>query len=178
MKKHFPALLLMLAPIALPAASLDVLKLPDFRGLEARASDSVNLSVDPWMLNLMGGFIKDGDDDAADTKRIMKGIKSIQIRSFEFDQDFAYPAAEIEGVRRQLNAPGWSRLLQTHNAATSENVDMYLMIEEQQPRAFALIRSEPKSFTIISVVGTVSVQDMAKLQSHFNLSRLRAFAVL
>ncbi len=178
MKNYFAALLLALAPGILLAALPGELKLPDFAGLEARASDSVNLSLDPWMLNLMGGFIKDSDVDVADTKRILKGIKSIQIRSFEFDQDFAYPAAEIEGVRRQLNAPGWNRLLQTHNAETSENVDMYLMSEDQQPRGFALICSEPKSFTIISIVGTVSIQDMAKLQSHLNLSRFRASAVL
>ena len=177
MKSRF-SILISLIPGILLAATPGELLLPDFRGLEARASDSVNISLDPWLLNLMGVVMNASDADAADTKRIMRGIKSIQIRSFEFDKDFAYPAAEIDGVRRQLNAPGWNRLLQTHNAASSENVDIYLLSEDQQPRGFALICSEPKSFTIINIVGTVNVQDLAKLQSRLDLSKLRASAVL
>jgi hypothetical protein len=177
MKRLF-AVLVFLMPGILFAALPGELVLPDFRGLEARASDSVNISIDPWLLNLMGVVMNGSDADAADTRRIMKGIKSIQIRSFEFDKEFAYPAAEIEGVRRQFQAPGWNRLLQTHNAANSEKVDIYLLSEDQQPRGFALVCSEPKSFTIINIVGSVNVQDLAKLQSRLDLSRLRASAVL
>lgn len=178
MKSHVATLLFALLPGILLGASPGELKMPDFKGLEARASDSVNLSLNPWLLHLASGLISDEDADSEETKRVMKSIKSIQIRSFEFAQDLAYPETEIEGLRRQLDAPGWNRLVQTHSAKTGENVDIYLMSENQQPRGFALISSQPRAFTIINIVGTFDVRDMATLQRHFDLARFRAAAVL
>ena len=55
------------------------------------------------------------DKDAAATKQLLKGIQSIQIRSYEFATDFAYSAADIDAVRSQLAVPGWNQLVQVHN---------------------------------------------------------------
>ena len=175
MKTSMGTLFLVLMPALLLAASPDELKLPDFRNLEERASQSVNLSLDPGMLHLAGAFINAGGDaDFADAVRIIRGIRSIQIRRFEFDKVSEYPAEEVETVRHQLVGPGWNRLLQTRSA--NEKVDIYLLSEDQQPRGFALISSGPREFTVINIVGTLRIEDLSKLQRRLNLSRLRAAA--
>jgi hypothetical protein len=145
------------------------LKLPDFRGLAEKATDSVHISLGPWLLRTFGHLISDSDADSADTKRILAGIKSIEIHSFTFATDFAYSAADIDGVRRQLSAPGWSQLMQVRDSKKNENVDMYVMMDDNHAGGFALIASEPREFTIINIVGAFNPEDLPKLQKHLHI---------
>jgi hypothetical protein len=145
------------------------LKLPDFRGLSEKAVDSVHISLGPWLLHAVGGFINDSDSDSAATKRMLSGIKSIEIHSFTFATDFAYSVADIDGVRRQLSAPGWSQLMQIHDSKKDENVDMYVLMDDNRASGFALIASEPREFTIINIVGSFNPDDLPKLEKHLHI---------
>jgi hypothetical protein len=145
------------------------LKLPDFKGLAEKATDSVHISLGPWLLHTFGHFIDDSDPDDAATKRMLSGIKSIEIHSFTFATDFAYSAADIDSVRRQLSAPGWSQLMQVRDSKKNENVDMYVMMDDNHAGGFALIASEPREFTIINIVGSFNPDDLPKLQKHLHI---------
>ncbi|HEX3948394.1 MAG TPA: DUF4252 domain-containing protein [Steroidobacteraceae bacterium] len=145
------------------------LKLPEFKSLAGKATESVNISLSPWLLHMAGSFIDDKDADSVATKRILAGIKSIQVRSFQFASDNAYSTADIDGVRSQLAGPGWSQIMQVHHREKSEDVDMYVLIENNVTKGFALIASEPREFTIINIVGTLKVEDLQKLESHLHL---------
>ena len=165
------ALACLLAPV-LSVAQDAQLKLPEFRALAAKATESVNISLSPWLLRMAGAFIDDKDEDAAATKHLLAGIKSIQVRSYQFAADNAYSPADIEAVRSQLAAPGWSRIMQVHQREKSEDVDMYILIENNVTKGFALIASEPREFTIINIVGSISIEDLPKLQSHLHLPKI------
>jgi hypothetical protein len=145
------------------------LKLPDFKGLSEKATDSVHISLGPWLLQMASGFISDSDTDGADTKRMLSGIKSIEIHSFTFATDFAYSLADIDGVRRQLSAPGWSQLMQVHDGKKNEDVDMYVLMQDNHSSGFALVASEPREFTIINIVGSFDPEDLPKLQKHLHI---------
>jgi hypothetical protein len=147
------------------------LKMPDFRGLAEKATDSVHISLGPWLLHTAAHFISDSDSDpdSAATKRLFCGIKSIEIHSFTFATDFAYSLADIDSVRRQLSAPGWSQLMQVHNSKKNENVDMYVMMVDNHAGGFALIASEPREFTIINIVGSFNPDDLPELQKHLHI---------
>jgi hypothetical protein len=147
------------------------LKLPEFKSLAAKATESVNISLSPWLLHMAGTFMDDKDPDSAAAKHMLAGIKSIQVRSYQFADDNAYPAAEIDAVRNQLTGPGWSQIMQVHQREKSENVDMYVLIENNVTKGFALIASEPREFTIINIVGTISLSDLPKLESHLHLPK-------
>ncbi len=146
------------------------LKLPEFRSLAAKATETVNISLSPWLLHMAGSFIDDKDEDSVATKRLLAGIKSIEVRSFQFASDNAYSAADIDAVRNQL--AGWSQIMQVHHREKSEDVDMYVLIEDSVTKGFALIASEPREFTIINIVGSISVEDLPKLQSHLHLPKV------
>jgi hypothetical protein len=154
------------------AAAQDAkLNLPDFSSLEGKATESVNVTLNPWLLRIAAASMDDSDADSAATKKLLSGIKSIEIRNFQFATDFAYSAADINGVRRQLAAPGWSQLMQVHDRKNSKDVDMYILVENDRTRGFALIASEPREFTIINIVGSISVEDLPRLQNYLHLPK-------
>ena len=148
------------------------LKLPDFSSLAGKATESVNLSINPWLLRIAAAVIDDKDADSAATKKLLSAIKSIEIRNYQFATDFAYPTADIDAVRRQLAAPGWSPLIQVRDRKKGENVDMFILTENDRTRGFALIASEPREFTIINIVGSISVEDLPRLQNHLHLPKV------
>src|ERR1700733_15514120 len=92
------ALACVLTPV-LSVAQDAQLKLPEFRSLAAKATESVNISLSPWLLRMAGAFIDDKDEDAAATKQMLAGIKSIQVRSYQFAADNSYSLADIDAVR-------------------------------------------------------------------------------
>jgi hypothetical protein len=168
---------LALACLLLPtvgAAQDARLKLPDFSSLAGKAIESVNITLSPWMLHLAGAFIDEKDPDAAATKHLLAGIKSIQVRSYQFATDFAYSSADIESVRKQLSAPGWSQLMQVHHRDKSEDVDVYILVENNLTKGFALISSEPRQFTIVNIVGSLNIDDLPKLQGQLHLPKVTA----
>jgi hypothetical protein len=165
------ALACLLLP-ALAAAQDAKLKLPNFGSLTDKATESVNISLSPWLLRIAAASIDDKDPDSAATKKLLAGIQSIEIRSYQFATDFAYSAADIDAVRLQLAAPGWSQLLQVHDRKKSEDVDMYILVENDRTNGFALIASEPRQFTIINIVGSISVEDLPRLQNHLHLPKV------
>jgi hypothetical protein len=148
--------------------------MPDFKPLEAKAKDCVNISLGPWLIHSMGLFLDEKDPQDAATKKLLSGIRSIQVRSCEFDSDAAYSRADVEVVRRQLTAPGWTSMMSVHERDSGEDVDMYMLIENEQTRGFALIASEPREFTIINIVGSIDMSDLPKLQKQLHIGRLIA----
>jgi hypothetical protein len=170
------ALACLLLPV-LSVAQDAQLKLPEFRSLAGKATESVNISLSPWLLRMAGAFIDDKDEDAAATKHLLAGIKSIQVRSYQFAAENAYSPADIDAVRSQLAGPGWNQVMQVHHREKNEDVDMYVLIENNVTKGFALIASEPREFTIINIVGSINVSDLPKLQSHLHLPKVGETAV-
>jgi hypothetical protein len=112
-----------LACLLLPgwgAAHDATLILPDFSSLAGKATESVNVSLNPWLLRIAAACVDANDPDGAATKKLLSGIKSIEVRNYTFATDFAYSAADIDAVRRQLAGPGWSQLAQVHDAIVAE----------------------------------------------------------
>ena len=159
----------LLIPPAVVGGEIGSVDLPDLQGLQHQATDSVNISLDPWLLGTMSAFMDDKDADSAAMKKMLSGIKSIQIRSFAFGTDFVYPASAIDGIRQQLSAPGWSKMVQVHNHKEREDVDIYLMMDQHRANGFALIASDPRQLTIINIVGSINMDDLPMLERHFHI---------
>jgi hypothetical protein len=152
------------------------LNIPDFKGLEHKATESVNITIGGWLLHSAGAFVDDKDADGAAVKKLLSGIKSVQVRSFEFATDEAYSLADVDAVRRQLTLPGWSQLVKVHDRRKHQDVDIYLLIEDNRTRGLALIASEPRQFTIVNIVGAINLDDLPKLGKQLNLPKLNIHA--
>lgn len=156
------------------AAQSPRLDLPDLQSLAHNASDTVNISLGPWLLHTAGALIDDKDPNALSAKQLLAGIDSIRVRSFEFSRDAAYSAADIEPVRRQLDGHGWTPLLQSHDRNTGEQVDVYVMMDNDRTKGFALISSEPRQLTIINITGSIDLASLPALERRLHLPAVSA----
>ena len=165
---------LLLATLALPllAAAAEPpgqLHLPSFTGLQSKASEVVDITLGTLPLALASKFMNADDPEDAEVKKLLAGIKSIAVRSYQFDSDFVYSKDDVDAVRQQLSAPGWSQLAQVRKRNKAQEVDIYVALTEDQAKGFAIVASEPRKFTIVNIVGSIDLEQIAKLQHHMDL---------
>jgi hypothetical protein len=184
---HFqePAVNLKLSLIALAAASAlcapaafganPELKLPNFSHLHGVASDSTDITIDGFLLRIAKKFaqVDHGmDPQGAAAMELIQDIKSVRVRNFTFDTDNAYSRADIESVRKQLRAPGWSSLVTVHKRNGAEDVDVYVCLEGEKIMGLAVIASEPREFTIVNIVGSIDLARISQLGGEFGIPEL------
>jgi hypothetical protein len=166
------------ALIALPAASLAAtphLDIPNFNHLRAKAYDSVNVTIGGPLLRFVSHLAQSDQTDDARQKAavgVLKDITSVQVRSFTFAEDGAYSIADIDAVREQLNAPGWTRLVEQHKREPREDTDVFMCLEDGKIKGIAVISSEPREFTIVNVIGDIDIDKLAMLEGEFGIPKL------
>ncbi len=156
----------------LAAAEGPQLKLPSFPDLKERATESVDVSLGRLPLHLAGWLVNDSDPDSAEVRKTLQGLKSVQVRSFQFNADYAYPQAEIDQLRAQLSAPGWSPLVQVRKRGDQqgrnrENVDIYVALDDKKVKGLVIIACEPRELTVVHIVGTLDLAQIAGLRKTF-----------
>jgi len=165
-------LIALLAPALAWAAPNPRLVLPDFAALAQKATQAVTITLDPGLLSLAARFLNGSDPQDAATREIIKGLQGIYVRSYTFDRDSAYRQEDIDAVRKQLAAPGWNRLVETHSKRTQANVDIYIMLDNNQAIGLAVIASEARQFTIVNIVGAIDLEKLHKLEGQFGVPKL------
>jgi hypothetical protein len=163
------------AAACLPAVTLAAgpqLELPAFEHLQQRATDAVNLSFGPSTLGLASHLLQDSDPADAGFAQLVRGLKGVYIRSYEFAADDAYPTEAVEAVRRQLAAPDWTRVTQVRSHGDGEQVDIYVCLVHGKMEGLALIASDHRRFTILNVVGSFDLRQLATLEHQFGLPAL------
>jgi hypothetical protein len=144
------------------------LKIPDFAGLSGKATESVDITIDGILMSIAKKFARSSGDEEL---QLLSDIKSVRVRNFAFDSDGAYSVADIDSVRRQLSAPGWSQLVSAHKR-DDENVDVYVCVEDEKILGIAVVASEPRSFTIVNVIGNIDIDKLAKLEGKFGIPKV------
>jgi hypothetical protein len=166
------------ASLALPARAADPeLRIPSFAHLRDKASDSVDMTIDGFLMRIARKFAAKGaeDEDNAEDRaalELLSNIKSVRVRNFEFETDDAYSQADIDSVRKQLSGPGWSPLVQVHKREPREDVDVYICMENGKTTGLAVIASEPREFTIVNIVGSIDIDKIAQLEGQFGIPRV------
>jgi hypothetical protein len=168
-------LLAALAPAALaqsPPPAKGLLRLPEFATLADKASESVNVTLDANLLGLACRFLNAAEPEQAEAMKLCTSLRGVFVRSFKFEKDFGYPKADVEGVRRQLSAPGWSRIVEARSNKEQTDVDVFILIERDKAMGLAIIASEPREFTIVNIVGNIDLADLHSLEGKFGVPDL------
>jgi hypothetical protein len=139
------------------------LRLPEFSALADKASEVVNVTLDSQLLGLGCRFLSTEDPEEAQVKKLCTALRGIYVRHFTFDKDFAYPKADIDTVRRQLSAPGWSQMVNVRSNKEKANVDVYVLIDGDKAQGLSIIASQPREFTIVNIVGTIDLEQLHDL---------------
>ena len=154
------------------AQSKAQLRIPEFAALADKASESVNVTLDSKLLGLGCRFLNGEDPEQAAAKKLCTGLTGIYVRHYTFDKEYAYPKGDVEGVRRQLNGPGWSRIVEARSKKENTNVDVFVLIDGDKAQGLAVIASEPLEFTIVNIVGNIDLEQLHDLEGNFSIPEL------
>jgi hypothetical protein len=163
--------------LAMPVTGFGVepeLDIPSFNHLRRIATDSVDVTLDGFLMRIARKFAASQAADEANDEAmsLLQDIKSVRVRNFTFDSDNAYSKADIDSVRKQLQAPGWSSLVQVHRREGNEDVDVYVCLENDKVKGLAVIASEPREFTIVNIVGSIDLDKISRLEGEFGIPKM------
>ena len=136
--------------------------------LADKAEEAVNVDIPSAMLALGSSFLKGGGDQAA-AKELLSNLKGIYIRSFEFDHDNAYTSDDVDAVRKQLSAPGWSKIMSVDSKRDRELTEIYSWQEGGTSGGLAIVVAEPMELTIVNIVGPIDLSKLPMLQGQFGI---------
>ena len=93
----------------------------------------------------------------------------VYVRHFEFKQAGAYQEADLQEIRAQLQAPGWSRLLSVEDKDSdpekNEKVEIYVFGKTEGSNihgGMTVIATEPKEVTVVNIVGQGDLKQIMK----------------
>lgn len=158
--------------LLLPLAAQELKLPPSFDKLAEKASEVVDVTMDSSMLQLASRFLSDKDPDEARIKKLVSGMKGLYVKSFEFERRGEYQESDVESLRAQLRAPGWSRIVGVRSKKDGENVELFLKTDRGQISGLAIIASEPTELTIVNIVGPVNPEEIRDLAGHFGVPKM------
>lgn len=158
--------------VLIPLAAQEIKLPPSIERLADKASDVVDVTMDASMLQLASKFLSDKDADEARVKKLVAGLKSIYVRSFEFDNRGEYQQSDVEDLRAQMRGPGWSRIVTVRSRKSGDNADVFLKTEGGHVSAIGIISAEPKELTIVLINGTLNPEELRELGGHFGIPKM------
>ena len=146
------------------------LQLGNLDKLSEKAARVTDVTLDGSLLDFALKIIQsadDGDEDVKQLKSILKNLKGIYIKSFEFDEASQYSKADVEAVRSQLTSPRWVKIIQSIDKRSNEHDEIYLLKNGEQVQGVVILVAEPKELTVVNIVGDVPVEKISALERHF-----------
>ena len=144
----------------------------DLTYLESKASNTLGISLTHSTLQFAARFLDGKDPEEAQVKKLIEGIESITIKSFEFKTAGTWAQADVDKLRNQLHPPEWSRMVGYKSAEEGETAEVYVREVEKKVAGVAIIDAEPKELTVVSIVGSIDLDSLAELSGHFGVPKL------
>jgi len=163
--------LLVVLPAITARAQDPRIQLTHLDHLATRASETVDLNFDERLILAAAKIFNDKDEDEAQIKKLITGLKGVYVKSFEFENDGQYTAADVEAIRAQLRGPGWTRLVNV-TSKKEGTVEVYLLMNGDQIGGLAVLAAEDRELTVVNIVGPVDLERLAKLEGQFGVPDL------
>lgn len=174
MKALFRTNLILSLLIALPLiaqAQDSRLQMNSLDHLAAKANQTIDVSVDERLMKIAAKVLSDKDADEREVKKLVEGLKGIYVKSFEFETEGQYTAADLETIRTQLRGPGWTRLVNV-TSKKEGNLEVYLLFNGDAVAGLTVLHTDLKEFTVVNIVGPVDLDKLAKLEGQFGVPEL------
>jgi hypothetical protein len=169
--KRIGILLIVVIGIVAGAAAQDVKMPVDLDRLAAKASETTEVTLNGHMLQVAAKFMNDEGD--AEARELVKKLKGIYVRSFQFDKTGEYSAADVDSIRTQLKSPLWEKVVGVHSKKDGENAEIYFKSDSgDQIAGLVIIAADPKELTIVHIDGPLNPSDLDKLGGDFGVPRI------
>jgi len=175
-RRGLPLALTLSLALAVPASAQDParLLLPNLDALAKRAADTVDVTLDSSLLQLAASFMTGDDADEAAVKELIRGLKGIYVKSYEFDADGGYSLADLDGVRAQLGRGSWTRLVSVTSSKERSSSEVYAWMDQGVSNGLAIISAEPRELTIVNIVGRIDLEKLRRLEGQFGIPKVPA----
>lgn len=156
---------------AMPALCADDVKMPvNLERLAARATETVDVTLDRSLLELASKFLSNDDPDDVKIKQIVGKLKGVYVRSFEFDKDSQYSMDDVQPLRDQLKGAPWSRILS--DRSKNEIVEVYVKRDGDKVGDLVMIDAEPKELTVVHIDGLIDMNELSQLGGHMGIPKI------
>ncbi len=169
MKKRTFALIFALGVSGVIAAGQQ-LDLSSLDKLTSKAKESSNITLDPEGMKLAAGFLEGNDKKVEGLGEMANKVSSMTIRSLEFDGPGGYSNADVEPIRKQLSAPGWTRVVDIKDKDESFGIWFF---RNDKTSGMAMLAQEPRELTVINLVGTADLAALGKLGKLVKIPEIR-----
>jgi hypothetical protein len=142
--------------------------------LAERATEKQEITIDSTMLKTAGqAFVSPGPKaDAA--KQIISELEGIYVRSYEFDDPKAYSMDDINGIRKQLSAPGWTKIVSNEEKDKGGNWELqevWLFNPGGKLGGIFIVNAEPGELQVVNIVGPIDLSKLGALGGILGIPR-------
>jgi hypothetical protein len=141
--------------------------------LEEKADDVVSVNLDGESLDLGRKFLAVRDGVTVPVKELAKGLKGIYLRTFRFGRKEAYTKEDTDGIRRQVQGPGWVPMINVKDRNKAENVSVYSFVENEEVTGVTVISEEANEYTVVNIVGPVDLSTLSELGKEMGLPAMK-----
>jgi hypothetical protein len=164
--------LFLLASLTLCGQQLDLSSLDR---LEGKAKEKARVSLDTNALRMASKFLSADDAGEQQTKDLVGNLRGIFVRTYEFAAPGEYTRADLDAVRDQLRAPGWSKIIDVQDS--NDSAEIYFFSQNNQYGGLAVIAAEPREVAVVNIVGPIDINALAKLSGSLGIPAVHVKAL-
>ncbi len=153
---------------SLPAPS------PIEKTLAERATHVTEVTLDKNMLAFASKFMDDEKDDDKDDKAVkemIRNLKGVYVREYEFDKEHSYTAEELEGLRKYFESADWSPMVHERTKGAAEGTDVYVKLVNGQMQGLFVLDAEAKELSLVLILGPIDMDKISKLGGTFGIPK-------
>ncbi|MGH9945146.1 MAG: DUF4252 domain-containing protein [Pyrinomonadaceae bacterium] len=163
---------------AQPPRQSSRLQLDNLERLAASANQAVVVNVDESVLKIIPirALLESRDPEERAAAEIIKGIKGVFVRSYEFSNEGEYNESDVAPFRAQVKQPGWAQVVSVNKREAGRmkrTVEVYLMNQGTEFGGVAVVYLEPRRLTLVNVVGNIDLDKLSRLKGNFGIPDLR-----
>lgn len=155
---------------ALPAMAQGAkLQIDQLESLFPKAAETIDVRIDGGLLQMASKFINGKDADEQAIRELVSKLKGVYVKGVEFEKEGEFSESDVQGVRRQLDAPGWSRIVGVRSKRDKENVEVFLMLEGDVIAGIGVLVTDPRQIMVVNVVGQIDPEKIGQLRGAFGI---------
>jgi hypothetical protein len=161
----------LLVPVAASAQGAR-LNLSFLDRLGERASEKQEVTIDSSMLRTVGDSLVPRGQNTEAAKQILSQIEGIYVRSYEFDDPKAYSMDDVNAIRKQLSAPGWTRIVANEEKGRDgdfELQEVWLFNPSGKLGGIFIINAESNELQVVNIVGPIDLSKLGALGGIFGI---------
>lgn len=149
------------AGLVLPVSAQDGrLSLNHLNRLYGDTVESFDVRLDSEVLRVLSSSRPAKDKSQAEFNAALSGLKAVYAKGFRFAGPGRFGQSDLDELRSQLSQPGWERVLSVRQKG-KDNLEMYLVPENGNASALAILSVSPTEIYVINLVGEIDIRQFS-----------------